>query len=450
MEKSNPSRLQKIKKYLTVFLFFGVLASSFAVAPLAEARIYFDISDPTFVQIPIVLPKWRPVDKTLVSFPEKVCQILANDLTLSGFFKVIDADHLPPSLREKNGIPSASALQEWTAAGGEILLVGETLLEPNGLNFTVKFHLFDLVEQKHIVGKQYEGPLQTLRTAVHRMADEILLQITGERGVHNTKIAYALAQGAGKEIFISDFDGANVKQLTQNQSINLSPAWSPEGRRIAFTSYLRRNPDLYLIDVDGRNLQLLSRHVGLNVSPSWSPDGKKIALMMGMEGKSDIYLMDPNGSNPKRLTRGHGNEASPTWSPDGESIAFVSDRSGSPQIYIMSRDGSKVRRLTFEGSYNTQPAWSPKGDRIAFCARAEGRFEIFTIGIDGSGLRRMTSNSGHNESPSWSPDGRYIAFSSTRTGTSKIFIMNANGFNQRALTSSKGGESSPAWSRRFE
>jgi TolB protein len=450
MERSNPSRLQKMKRYLTLFLFSGVLVPSFVVAPLAEARIYFDISDPTFVQIPIVLPKWRPVDKTLVSFPEKVCQILANDLTLSGFFKVIDADHLPPSLREKDGIPSASALEEWTAAGGEILLVGETLLEPNGLNFNVKFHLFDLVEQKHIVGKQYEGPLQTLRTAVHRMADEILLQITGERGVHNTKIAYALAQGAGKEIFISDFDGANIKQLTHNQSINLSPAWSPEGRRIAFTSYLRRNPDLYLIDVDGRNLQLLSRHTGLNVSPSWSPDGKKIALMLGMEGKSDIYLMDPNGSNPKRLTRGHGNEASPTWSPDGESIAFVSDRSGSPQIYVMARDGSKVRRLTFEGSYNTQPAWSPKGDRVAFCARKEGRFEIFTIGIDGSGLRRMTSNSGHNESPSWSPDGRYIAFSSTRTGTSKIFIMNANGFNQRALTSSKGGESSPAWSRLFE
>jgi len=434
-----------MKRYLSLFLFLGVF-----VPHVAEARVYFDINAPTFVQIPIVLPKWKPVDKTPASFPDKVYQILANDLTLSGFFKVIDANRLPSSLREREGIPSASALQEWTPAGGEILLAGEALLEPDGLNFNMKFHLFDLVEQKHIVGKQYEGPLQTLRSAVHRMADEILLQITGEKGVHNTKIAYAVAQGTGKEICISDFDGANIKQITQNQSINLSPTWSPEGRRIAFTSYLRRNPDLYLIDLDGKNLQPLSRYPGLNVSPTWSPDGKKIALMMGMEGKSDIYLMDPNGGNPRRLTKGHGNEASPTWSPDGEWIAFVSDRSGSPQIYVMAQDGSKVRRLTFEGSYNTQPSWSPKGDRIAFCARAEGRFEISTIGIDGSGLRRMTSSSGHNESPSWSPDGRYIAFSSTRAGAPKIFIMNANGFNQRALTSSKGGESSPAWSRRFE
>jgi TolB protein len=445
MKKSKDLRFHKMKRYLTIFLFLGVF-----VPPLAEARIYFDINAPTFVQIPIVLPKWKPTDKTPASFPENVYKILANDLTLSGFFKVIDADRLPPSLRDRDGIPSTSALQEWIPAGGEILLAGETLLEPDGLNFKMKFHLFDLVEQKHIVGKQYEGPLQALRSAVHRMADEILLQITGEKGVHNTKIAYALAQGAGKEICISDFDGANVKQITQNRSINLSPNWSPDGRRIAFTSYLRRNPDLYLIDVDGKNLQPLSRYPGLNVSPSWSPDGKKIALMMGMEGKSDIYLIDTNGGNPKRLTKGHGNEASPTWSPDGEWIAFVSDRSGSPQIYIMARDGSNVRRLTFEGGYNTNPSWSPKGDRIAFCARAEGRFEIFTIGIDGSGLKRMTSNSGHNESPSWSPDGRYIAFSSTRTGASRIFIMNANGFNQRALAPSKGGESSPAWSRRFE
>jgi len=445
MEESNDSRFNRMKRYLIIFFCLSAF-----VPPFAEARIYFDINAPTFVQIPIVLAKWRPVDKTLSSFPEKVYQILASDLTFSGFFKVIDVGHLPPSLRDKEGIPSASSLQEWIPAAGEILLAGEALLEPDGLNFKMTFHLFDLVEQKHIVGKQYEGPFPTLRSAVHRMADEIVLQMTGERGVHNTKFAYVVQQGAAKEICIADFDGANVKQITENRSINLSPAWAPDGKKIAFTSYLRRNPDLYLIAEDGKNLQPLSRYPGLNVSPSWSPDGKKIALMMGMEGKSDIYLLDANGGNPRKLTKGHGNEASPTWSPDGEWIAFVSDRSGAPQVYIMAQDGSNVRRLTFEGSYNTNPSWSPKGDRIAFCGRTEGHFEIFTIGIDGSGLRRMTSRSGSNESPGWSPDGRYIAFSSNRTGASKIFIMNANGFNQRALTPSKGGESSPAWSRRFE
>ena len=462
MEESKDGRLKKpnrialsprfdcsgsnnMKRCVILFLLLFFVGASFA-----EARIYLDINAPSLVQVPIVLPKWKSLDKAPPSLTEKVYEILANDLTLSGFFKVIDYRRLSLSLQEREGIPNMSSLQEWAPSGGEILLAGEALLESGGLNFKLKFHLFDLVEQKHIVGKQYEGPLQILRSAVHRIADEVVLQITGEKGIHNTKIAYVVSQGANKEIFIADFDGANVKQITQNQSINISPAWSPDNKKIAFTSYLKRNPDLYLIDVDGKNPQRFSYYPGLNVSPSWSPDGKQIALMIGKEGKSEIFLIDTNGGNPRRLTKGHGNEASPTWSPDGGWIAFVSDRSGSPQIYVMARDGSNVRRLTYEGSYNTNPSWSPKGDRIAFCGRAEGRFQIFTTGSDGSGFRRLTSNSGNHESPCWSPDGRYIAFSSTRTGASKIFVMNANGFNQRALTSSKGGESSPAWSRRFE
>ena len=432
---------------LVILLFFTSL-------PLGEARVYLDINAPTFVQIPIVLPKWKPLDKTPSALSAKVYEILANDLTLSGFFRVIDYSHLPPQLQDKEGIPSTLFLQEWMPAGGEILLAGETFLELDGLRLRLKFHLFDLVEQKHLIGKEYEGHLQALRNMVHRMADEVLLQITGEKGVHNTKIAFVAFQGGNKEIFIADFDGADMKQVTQNSSINLSPTWTPDNKKIAFTSYLKRNPDVYLIDLDGKNLQHFSYYSGLNASPSWSPDGKQIALMLGMEGKSDIFLIDANGNKPRNLTKrhekSHGNEASPTWSPDGQQIAFVSDRSGSPQIYMMSKDGSDDRRLTYEGSYNTNPSWSPKGDRIAFCGRVGGRFEIFTIGIDGNGLQRLTSNSGSNESPCWSPDGRYIAFGSNRTGGSKIFIMNANGFNQRPLTQSKGGESSPSWSKRFE
>ena len=212
-------------KYFFVLISFFVFSFT---SPL-EARVYLDINTPTFVQIPIVLAKWKSVDKTPPSLSEKVYEILVNDLTLSGFFKVIDYHHLPPSLQGKEGIPHTSFLQEWVPAGGEILLTGETLLDSNGLNFKLKFHLVDLVEQKHIVGKQYEGSLQILRSAIHRIADEVTLQITGEKGVHNTKIAYSVQQGVGKEIFMADFDGANIKQITQNQSINLSPVWTKLG-----------------------------------------------------------------------------------------------------------------------------------------------------------------------------------------------------------------------------
>jgi TolB protein len=422
----------------------------FFIASWSEARVYLDINSPTFVQIPIVLPKWKAVGKTPPNVAERIYETVSNDLTLSGFFKVITYPTLPPSLQRKEGIPSTVVLQEWTAGGGEILLAGEVSVNSDPLDIAVTFHLFDLVEEKPLVGKQYEGSVQLIRHMAHRIADEVVLQLTGERGVHTTKVAYVLVQGEGKEIAIADFDGANVRPITQNQSINISPAWAPDGKKIAFTSYLKRNPDLYLIDLDGKALQRFSYHPGVNASPSWAPDGKEIALMMGMDGKSEIALIDADGKNPKKLTQSHGNEASPSWSPDGKRIAFVSDRSGSPQIYVMGRDGSNVRRLTFEGNYNTNPAWSPKGDQIAFCGRAGGRFEVFVIRPEGTGLQRLTSNSGQNEKPSWSPDGRYIAFSSTQTGGSKIFIMNSNGFNPRPLTTSKGGELSPAISRRFD
>ena len=422
----------------------------FSLTSWSEARVYLDINSPSFVQIPIVLPKWKAVEKTPSNVVEKIYETVSNDLTLSGFFKVITYPTLPPTLQRKEGIPGSVVLQEWTAGGGEILLAGEVSAHSDPLDISVTFHLFDLVEEKHLVGKQYEGSVQLIRHMAHRIADEVVLQVTGERGVHTTKVAYVVAQGQSKEITTADFDGANIRPITQNQSINISPAWTPDGKKIAFTSYLKRNPDLYLIDLDGKGLQRFSYSPGLNASPSWAPGGKEIALMMGMDGKSEIALIDADGKNPKKLTQSHGNEASPSWSPDGKRIAFVSDRSGPPQIYVMGRDGSNARRLTFEGNYNTSPAWSPKGDQIAFCGRVGGRFEVFAIRPEGTGLQRLTSNSGHNEKPSWSPDGRYIAFSSTRTGGAKIFIMNSNGFNPRPLTTSKGGELSPAISRRFD
>ncbi len=264
------------------YCFLSFVVGLFIFLQPAEARVYLDINAPTFVQIPIVLAKWKGVNTTPPGLPVKVYEILANDLTLSGFFKVIDFHRLPPPLKERAGIPQEASLAEWVGTGGEILLVGEAFWKPGDRELRLKFHLIDLVEKKDLVGKQYEGPPHALRKMVHRIADEVVLQLTGERGVHNTKIAFATEQGRGKEIFVCDFDGAEIKQITRNQSINLFPAWSPDGKRIAFTSYLRRNPDLYLIDADGQNLQRVTSYPGLNAAPAWSPDGKKMALMSSM------------------------------------------------------------------------------------------------------------------------------------------------------------------------
>src|SRR4030067_3180676 len=178
-----------MKKYffLSFFLLFLM------VIPPAEARVYLDINAPTFVQIPIVLPKWKTVNKTPPTLTAKVYDILTNDLTLAGFFKVIDHSRLPSPLKEREGIPNPASLREWTSNGGEILLAGGALLHSHS-NLILKFHLFDLVEQKHLAGKQYEGPSQLLRKMAHRIADEVILQHKGGKGVHNTKNALASIQ----------------------------------------------------------------------------------------------------------------------------------------------------------------------------------------------------------------------------------------------------------------
>jgi TolB protein len=428
------------------------LVAVFFVPPV-EGRVILDINEPTFVQVPLVLPKWKAIDRTPSEVMKEVYKTLYNDLVLSGFFRVIDYQTLRSDLQGREGIPETRSLPDWEATGADYLVAGEALLVPETMGLRLKVALFDLVENRFISERRREGTTKNLREVVHRLSDDVIQDLTRERGVNTTKIAFVVESAVGgKEIFVADFDGGNVRAVTQNQSINIAPAWSPDGR-IAFTSYLKRNPDLYLIHPDGnpQSLQRFSFYPGVNASPSWSPDGKQIALMMGKEGKSEIFLLNADGTDPRKLTKGHGNEASPRWSPDGKSIVFVSDRSGSPQLYIMRSDGSEVRRLTYEGSYNTHPSWSPKGDRIAYCGREGGRLQIMTIRPDGSERQVLTSGSGDNESPCWSPDGRYIAFSSNRAGGSRIYIMNGNGSNQRRLTqNSRGGEWAPAWSKRFD
>lgn len=423
------------------------------VVPCVQGRVILDINEPAFVQVPLVLPKWRSLERTPPDTVREAYKILFNDLSLSGFFRLIDYQSLRSDLQGREGIPELRSLADWETTGADYLVAGEALLVPETMGFKVRVALFDLVENRFISERRREGTTKNLREVVHRVSDDIIQDLTKERGVNTTKIAFVVESAiGGKEIYVADFDGGNVRPVTRNQSINISPAWSPDGR-LAFTSYLKRNPDLYLIDPRGNpeSLQRFSFFPGVNASPSWSPDGKQIALMLGKEGKSEIFLLNADGSNPRKLTKSHGNEATPRWSPDGKWIVFVSDRSGSPQLYIMRSDGSDVRRLTYEGNYNTHPSWSPKGNRIAYCGREGGRYQIMTIRPDGSERQVLTSGSGDNESPCWSPDGRYIAFSSNRAGGSKIYIMNANGSNQRRLTSgSSGGEWSPAWSKRFD
>jgi TolB protein len=434
-----------LKPHRRVIFFLIYLSCIFIAAKMSSARVYIDIEAPELQPLPIAIDQFKNIDGYQPDLAPKIMKILTNDLTISGFFEIIHQGEFPQGNDATANPPN---YMSWSTSRAEALVTGGYSAKDERL--AIEFRLFDLVEKAFLSGRRYEGSVKDLREIIHHLANEITYWITGERGIFDTKIAFVSTATGNKEIYTIDFDGHNLRQITNNGSINLSPAWSPNGRVIAFTSYIKRNPDLYLIDLTRMVQTMLSTKPGLNAAPAWSPDGSRMALMMRREGNSEVFIMNRDGTHPKRLTKGWSSEASPTWSPNGREIAFVSDRAGSPQIYTMDINGRNVKRLTFLGSYNASPSWSPKGNKITYCGRLDGLFDICTINGDGTGIRRLTESSGNNEDPVWSPDGRYIAFSSTREGQSRIYVMNANGANQRRLTSTKGKESSPTWSPRMD
>ncbi len=367
-------------------------------------------------------------------------EVVSSDLAYSGLFDI-------RRIQAKDAGPLLSTLKGQGGLTEQDLVDGRTLAEADKLIFEGR--MFDARSSKEVLSKRYKFGEGALRAAAHRFADEILLQLTGERGISSTSIAFISDIAGPKEVFVMDCDGNGMKRLTAEKSLCLSPKWSPDGQRIAYTSYSRGNPDLHVVGRYGGKPGVLSAFKGLNSSPAWSPDGKRIALTLTKDGNAELYSMNSDGSGLRRLTKHPAIDSSPTWSPNGRHIAFTSDRSGSPQVYVMESDGSNIRRLTFAGSYNDSPAWSPKGERIAYAARIGNNFQIFITDVAGNGVAQLTNSRGNNENPSWSPDGRHITFSSSRDGKRQIYVMNADGANVRRLTSN-GENFSASWSPRLD
>jgi TolB protein len=279
----------------------------------------------------------------------------------------------------------------------------------------------------------------------HRFADDVVRFFTREPGVFQTRIAYVRQTEKGKQIVVADADGANAQALT-SASINLLPAWSPDGRLLAFTTFRDGAAHVYTVDVATRAVKPLVLMGDFATGASYSPDGARFAFSAAVDDNTDVYVSQADASAGRRLTIERGIDISATWSPDGRQLCFVSDRSGAPHLYLMNADGTGQRRLTFQGNYNQEPAWSPRGDLIAFSGRDEKRaFDIYTIAVATGEVKRLTTGAGTNEKPAWAPNGRSIAFSSTRSGRRQLWVVTADGSNPRRLTDEPLGASDPAW-----
>jgi TolB protein len=417
------------------------LLIAWCVASPARAAGFMITVEPGGSDLPLAVPKPVAPQGDAFGDVDVVWSILLRDLEMTGYFDLID----PKAYIDSSGgvEPGSFKFADWKAIKATAL--AKTRIQPRGNDIQLDVFVYDVNSGERIAARGFVGKPQDVRNLAHRAADAIVVALTGRPSFFGSQLAVVGSRGANKEIYVMDIDGESVRPVTRNGSINLSPAWSPDGRRVAWTSYKRGNPDVYVKDLVSGQTSVLSSRQGINTGAAYSPDGALIALARSIDADAEIFLIDAvTGADKQRVTFGGGIDVSPTWSPDGRYLAFSSERSGGSQIYLHDTQTGESKRVSFVGGFNTDPVWSPDGTRIAYVTR-EGNFDIIVAGIDGSGAIRVTQDQGDNEDPCWSPDGRYLVFSSTRRGKEEIWLSTADGRHQVVLTDGSAGWTQPTW-----
>lgn len=423
----------------------------FPAAAVGQSDVRIDISRQTRKEITIAVVNFVSADSEAhpAAKGKEGRGILENDLNLSGEFELANENIYRHLEKDLTGNPKLD-YREWGRTGVQWLVQTQFMVNKAKKLITYVFRLYDVVNEQFLIGKRYRGSFGSKRQIIHRFADEVVKKLTGIRGVASTKIVFLSRKNTGKELYTVDFDGFNVRELTNENTVLLTPVWSPDGKSIAYTSYADKNPNLVLLNIKKKKRKTLTRLRGLNAAPAWARDGSKIALVLSKDKNSEIYTLDRK-SNLTRLTNHYNIDTSPTWSADGKKIAFTSDRSGTgaPQIYIMdSKRGDKlgVQRISFGSSYNDNPAWSPNGSKIAYTSLINGTFQIKIYDVKSKRTIVFTSGSVHKEEPSWSPDGRFLVFRMNKGRRAEIFVKRIGDNKTRQLTFLSTGGYSPSWS----
>jgi TolB protein len=386
--------------------------------------------------------------------PKTFHDVVWADLDYSGIADMVSPSFYPTQVP---GQPSELKADDWASAPASAYMVAYGNLSTDASGIAFAGYLADVHNPTAPLALQkiYRGAATDAdaRRMAHQFADDIIGVLSGgQPGIAQTKIAYASERNGNKEIWVMDYDGANQQQLTHLKSISLTPRWSPDATRIAFTCFAPyrgvTSAQICLYSAVSDRLISFPRYRGTNGSPAWSPDGTEIAFMSSLNGDPEIYVSDTTGAHLRRITFAAGVSTSPAWNPKtGKQMAFVSDRAGSPVLYLANSDGSDVEKLNLpDMGYVIDPAWSPNGQLLAFSwRRPSGNYDIYAMDIVSRQLVELTRDAGRNERPSWAPDGRHIVFESTRTGTRQIWSMLADGSQPHQLTY-EGQNESPSWS----
>jgi TolB protein len=383
--------------------------------------------------------------------------VVRDDLAFSGILDLASPSFYPPKAPSQ---PGELQMLDWSQAPVNANFLAFGNLSESSAEVAIFAWMYDVrsSSSQAIVGKVYRGvPTDAqVRKFAHQFADEIISKLSGGLpSIASTQIAFIRGTYGSKELWVMDYDGANQHKLTALGSVALTPRWSPDASRIAFTCFVPvsgvTSAQICMYSFDASKLVSFARYRGTNNSPTWSPDGLQVMFSSSMQGNPALYVTDASGNRPKRVSfASNGADTSPAWNPKtGQTVAFVSDRGGVPQLYLMNSDGTDSRKIDLpDMGYVVDPAWSPNGQLLAFSwRRPSGNYDIYIMDIVSHQIRELTRDVGRNERPSWAPDGRHIVFESTRGGTRQIWTMLADGTSPHQLTAS-GHNESPNWSTR--
>ncbi|MDD4856960.1 MAG: hypothetical protein PHD74_02515 [Candidatus Krumholzibacteria bacterium] len=396
------------------FLAALIMLCAAAPAALAQTDIYLKTERAGRGKVPLVIMEIEAASARERTSAASITGVIRNDLEYSGLFQTLKSEE-------------SGAQGEGRTAGA--LLEGR--LSSEGGSYVLDAKLLDFSSKEIIFNKRYRFGDDAVRSAGHKLSDEIVYFLIGERGIATTRILFRRAQGESKNLFIVDYDGFGERQMTKGEIV-VSPLWLGQGR-FCYTSDRRENWDCYLVDLAKGTKYLMTQWRGINIAGSYFAPRDEMLMTLSVNGNHEIYVLNSSGKVLRRLTRNRAIDISPTWSPNGSEIAFVSDRGGTPQIYIMDAYGGGVRRLTRSGSYNQSPAWSPRGDLIAYSCREGNLYRLKLISPDGLVEETLFDDNLSYEDPCWAPDGRHIAATVREGGTNYVVVVDIDTKERRRV-----------------
>lgn len=429
------SHWRALRTLITVTILSGLGAMS------AQAKLVIVVDAPEQEALPVaVVPfGWEhPGDK-----PYDLAAVIDSDLQRSGRFAP-----LPRSRMLERPTDGAQVdFDDWTQFRAEVVVVGRIEQTGNDM-FRVTFQVMDVPRRQQLLGYTLTSPRADLRTTAHYISDVIYESLTGEPGVFATRIAYVSADPADPNKFslvVADADGENQREIITSDGPIMSPAWSPDGRQMAYVVFENSRSAIYVQDLATGQRRRVSHRRGVNGAPSFSPDGRKLALTLSdVNGNLDVYVMDLTSGEQTRITSHPAIDTEPAWSADGTAIYYNSDRSGGPQVYMASSAGGPGRRLTFEGIYNARPRVSPNGDRLAVVHNDGGNYRIATVDAQSGDLFILT-NGQLDESPSFAPNGSTVIYAATEGNERVLATVSTDGRVRQRLASEGRDVREPVW-----